>query len=70
VEKRNPRQSELQSRVDPQKILEKVLGSQIQIAVGDLIGISKPVTTMLQNIIKPKQAIIASTQPDKKSVVA
>ena len=56
ADKRTPRQSELQILADPQKVFKKMMDTQVSLQIGELFGVSKPLSNMMQDAIRPKQA--------------
>lgn len=53
-----PRQSELTAQAKPLRVLNQVLNTRIDLAIGEVLGISRELSTMLGEKIKPK-----STKP-------
>ncbi|KAH9830316.1 uncharacterized protein C8Q71DRAFT_862606 [Rhodofomes roseus] len=52
--KRTPRQSQVQAQVDTWHVLGKVLNTPVTLPVGEIFGISKEMSSHLQEVLKPK----------------
>ena len=59
---RAPKQSDIANYVKPMEILNRILSAPVTLAAGEIIGVSKEMSTLLQDAIKPK-----SQQPPVKS---
>ena len=55
---KHPRQSEVAAQVKPMGVLNQVLNTRIDLAIGEVLGISKDLSALLGDKIKPK-----STKP-------
>lgn len=56
VTKRVPKQSEVQSQVDQRNVLSRILNQPVTLAIGEVFGISKEMTSNLREVLKPKPA--------------
>ncbi|KIP02100.1 hypothetical protein PHLGIDRAFT_16775 [Phlebiopsis gigantea 11061_1 CR5-6] len=56
TEKRQPRRSELQTLVDPKIMLDRVLRAPITVAIGELLAVSREMTSQFQDVIKFRSA--------------
>ncbi|KAK7685266.1 hypothetical protein QCA50_011629 [Cerrena zonata] len=54
VAKRIPKQSEVQSQVDQRNVLSRILNQPVTLAIGEVFGISKEMTSNLREVLKPK----------------
>ena len=54
-----PRQSTISSQVNPQDVVYKILSTPITLAVGEVMGVSKELSSMFQDVLKFK-----STKPE------
>jgi hypothetical protein len=54
VEKKAPRKSAISAHVNPFKILDHVLNTKVELAVGEVIGVSRELSTLLAESIKMK----------------
>ncbi|KAI0057652.1 hypothetical protein BV25DRAFT_1767739, partial [Artomyces pyxidatus] len=48
------RQSALAAYVDPMRVLNSVLGASVSLPVGDLLGVSKELATLLNDSLKSR----------------
>ena len=55
-DKRLPRKSAISNHVDPFKLLNHVLNAKVELAVGEVFGVSRELSQMLADSIKPKAA--------------
>ena len=56
ADKRLPRRSAVSAQVNPLAVLDQVLNAKVELAVGELIGVSRELSSQLANVIKPKTA--------------
>jgi len=52
IEKKSPRKSAVSAHVNPFKILDHVLNTKVELAVGEIIGVSRELSTLLADSIK------------------
>lgn len=66
--KRIPKQSEVQTQVDQMNVLSRILNQPITLAIGEVFGISKEMTSNLREVLKPKptQKPIMQTEESAK----
>lgn len=50
------RRSAVSAQVNPLAVLDEVLNAKVELAVGELIGVSRELSSQLANVIKPKAA--------------
>jgi hypothetical protein len=63
----SPRVSKVSKVVSPLNVLEKALGTSMSISVGELLGVSKEVSTLLQDAIRFKKNASEEDSSKKKS---
>ena len=56
ADRRQPRRSEIQEKVKPTEVLQKVLNTPVTMAMGELLAVSKEMSAHVQDVIKPKSA--------------
>jgi hypothetical protein len=54
IEKKAPRKSAVSAHVNPFKILDHVLNTKVELSVGEIIGVSRELSTLLAESIKIK----------------
>ena len=59
VEKKVPRKSAVSAHVNPFKVLDHVLNTKVELAVGEIIGVSRELSTLLADSIKIKSQVSA-----------
>ncbi|CAL1712335.1 unnamed protein product [Somion occarium] len=69
-EKRIPRHSEIQAQVDRLNVLTKVLNTPVTLAVGEVFGMSKEMSTHLLDVLKPKPATKLQHVPKATAALA
>ncbi|KAH7918693.1 hypothetical protein BV22DRAFT_1051569 [Leucogyrophana mollusca] len=63
-----PRKSEISANVDSKKVLDRLLSTPVQVAVGELLGVSKELSGVLSEAMKPKSALEKSPRIEAHSV--
>lgn len=69
VLKKVPKRSEVQAQVDQMNVLGRILNQPVTLAIGEVFGISKEMTSNLREVLKPKPAAPNPTQPSESAKV-
>lgn len=69
IERRMPRQSELQTLTDTHKLFRKMMDTPVSLPIGDLFGVSKSLTNLMQDAIKPRPTKVGLAE-EKRPLVA
>ncbi|KAH7917639.1 hypothetical protein BV22DRAFT_1052297 [Leucogyrophana mollusca] len=57
LRRNNPKRSDVAAHVDSKNVLNRLLGTPVQIAIGDVLGVSKELSGVLMEAIKPKSVV-------------